>query len=727
MTKSSIVFKTGTRTSNLAVIQSRNALKHFEELFPEIKWEISEISSPGDRDRKTDLRETPGNFFTKDLDDLVINGQLDCAIHSAKDLPDSVHEDIDWFWLPWREDSRDVIILPKNKTRTSFPLKGDLEGFKIGVSSDRREKYCKQYFSKAELLTIRGNIEDRINQLDAGKYDMIIMAGAALLRLNLQDRITEWIPLKKLPTPEGQGTLALTFRKGDKRFSTLRGLFVKSVTFAGAGVGDAGLCTTASLKALQNCEICLHDHLQDTKLLEELSPSAKSILVGKRSGKHSVAQKEITGMIADFARKGYKVVRLKAGDPCIFGRLAEEVEKLEQLWLPYSVIPGISSIGAAMAGTGMMLTRRNISRGFVAMTPRKAGGGIAPISTKARAELPIVFFMSINTAREVVDELIKDGLSKTTPVAVVFGAYSDDEIVLRGNLENICEKVKEIEKPNNPGLIIIGKPANFSFDKTAGAYAGRKILLTCSKALQNRASEIVRNFGGTPIQRPLIKLTLNEEFVKCVVSSPPLKGDLGGCKFDYDWIVITSPSAVRCFLELLKKAKVDLRFLTKIMVCGNGTKKELEKFSIFADAAPDFDFGNVGILETARQTFLPGQKILRLRSEKAGTKLADEFRKLDVIVDDKILYRNEQISYDNYPEFDAVFFASASAVESFDNLWGISNLKNKTILAIGKPTKKLLEEKGVTEIIDGKKSTVESSLFALATYFIMHSLSKLNI
>jgi len=768
MTKSSIVFKTGTRTSNLAVIQSRNALKRFEELFPEIKWELIKSSSPGDRDRKTDLRETPGNFFTKDLDDLVINGQLDCAIHSAKDLPAPVPEDIDWFWLPWREDPRDVIVLPKDKTQTNVaasspplkgmpfragdviselvdknhlalkrtppktggdlstdspakvgssaatcspPLKGGFGGCKIGVSSDRREKYCKQHFPEAALLTVRGNIEDRIKQLDAGKYDMIIMAAAALLRLNLQNRISKWISLKDLPTPEGQGTLALTFRKNDKRFLTLRGLFVKPVTFAGAGVGSAGLCTTASLKAIQNCDICFHDHLQDRKLLYELPTNAKCICVGKRSGKHSVSQKEITGMIADYARKGYKVLRLKAGDPCIFGRLAEEVKELERLRLPYTVIPGISSISAAMAGTGMMLTCRNISRGFVAMTPRKAGGGIAPINTKARAELPIVLFMSINTVDEVVEELINDGLSKKTPAAVVFGAYSDNEIVLRGCLENICEKIKEIDNPKNPGLLIIGEPAKFSFDKTAGAYAGRKILLTCSRALQDCAAEIVRDFGGIPIQRPLIKLTLND-------NCPELANKIN----NYDWIVITSPSSVRCFLEMFKKAKVDLRILPKIMVCGDGTKKELEKFSVFADAAPDFDFGAAGILKTAKEILAPGQKILRLRSEKAGTSLADEFRKLDVIVDDRILYRNEKITYDSCPGFDAVFFASVSAVEAFDDLWGFDILKNKTILTIGNPTVKLLEEKGITEVLTGSEATVETCLNTLAVEFVRQAL-----
>ena len=792
MTKSSIVFKMGTRSSNLAVLQSRKTLNRFEELFPEIKWELINCSSPGDRDRKTDLRDTPGNYFTKDLDDLVLDGQLDCAIHSAKDLPYPLPEDIDWFWLPWREDPRDVIILPKGKTmkdvvasrqcnRKHSPFykggKGDFEfelvdknhpalkrtpprgstrdvppktggelstgslcssaatheELKIGVSSERREKYCKQHFPKAELLTIRGNIEDRISQLDAGKYDMIIMAAAALQRLNLQNRITQWISLKNLPTPEGQGTLALTFKKNDKRFLSLRSLFVKSVTFAGAGVGTADLYTTASLKAIQNCDICLHDHLQDRKLLDELPQTAKCICVGKRSGQHSVSQKEITGLIADYARKGYKVVRLKAGDPCIFGRLAEETEELEQLRLPYTVIPGISSISAATAGTGMMLTRRNISHGFAAMTPRKAGGGIAPVNNKARAELPIVFFMSINTAHEVVEELIKDGLSHKTPAAVVFGAYSDNEIVLRGNLENICEKIQETKNPKNPGLLIIGEPAKYCFDKTLGAYAGRKILLTCSSALQDRAAGIVRDFGGIPIQRPLIKLTLNDDVA---ASSPPenvaaneykhspfCKGGLGGFQFeDYDWIVMTSPSSVRCFLELLKKAKVDLRKLPKIMVCGDGTKKELERSSVFADAAPEFDFGATGILKTAQKIFVPGQKILRLRSDKAGTTLADKFRKLDVIVDDRILYHNEIITYDNCPEFDAVFFASASAVEAFDNLWGSSILNNKTILTIGKPTKKLLEEKGITETLTGSEATVEASLFTLATEFVRQAL-----
>ena len=182
-------FRLGARSSKLAVLQTQSAVNEMQRLFTTVRFKIIPMSSPGDEDHKIDLRESDSNFFTQYLDQAIETEELDCAIHSAKDMPVPIKDTIDWFWLPWREDPRDVIVLSPEKSIE------DLTGkITIGISSDRREDYCKKRFKSAILKTVRGNIEDRIAQLDNGDFDMLIMAGAALKRLSLENRITEWIP-----------------------------------------------------------------------------------------------------------------------------------------------------------------------------------------------------------------------------------------------------------------------------------------------------------------------------------------------------------------------------------------------------------------------------------------------------------------------------------------------------------------------------------------------------
>ena len=242
MNESSTVFAAGTRSSSLALWQTSQVLDLFGRVFPEAQFRSLEISTPGDTDRTTDLRESPDNFFTQTLDEAVLSGEVDFAVHSAKDLPYPVADGLDWFWLPDAGDRRDVLI-------------GSLEPKTIGVSSDRRSEYAAKRFPNAQQLPIRGNIEERIAQVDDGTFDLIIMAGVALQRLGLEDRIAEWIPLSELDTPEAQGALAMTFRKNDPGMTAIRNLFVKSAVFVGAGVTE-GHCTLDGIRALQSAEIC---------------------------------------------------------------------------------------------------------------------------------------------------------------------------------------------------------------------------------------------------------------------------------------------------------------------------------------------------------------------------------------------------------------------------------------------------------------------------------------
>jgi len=700
MKASSEAFKVGTRSSPLAVLQTRAVVAQLGACLPGSHWDVVAISSPGDRDQVTDLRQSPQDFFTRDLDEQVRSGVLDCAVHSAKDLPDPVSEGLDWVWLPWHEDARDVLIRPLGQSLASMPAKG-----RIGVSSERREAYCRARFPEAQQLPIRGTIEARLRQLDQGDFDLVVMAGAAMNRLGLAGRITEWIPANVLPPPDGQGTLAMTFRAGDQRFWKLRRLFVKSVAFAAAGVGSAGACTLECLNALKRCDICLHDTLLGHDLISMLPPTVKCIDVGKRCGQHSMPQDETTYLITRYARRGLRVVRLKGGDPGVFGRLAEEVEALDELGLPYRVMPGVSSLSSATSTTGKLLTRRGVSRGFTVMTPRKEGGGTGSVNADERRTLPIVFFMALSVADEVSRQLIAEGMSPKTPAAVVFAAGSDQSFSITSDLAGIAARIKEANT-EMPGLLIIGDAAKYQYPNW-GALEGRRVLLTASHALQDKAADLVSDYGGIPVCRPLIKLEMTREALDCIQRIST-----------YDWVVLTSPSAVRCFGDLLRSAWTDLRKVPKLVTCGGGTSRELWTLGLQADIAPRSDFSAESLMKTIEPLIKPDQRILRLRSDKAGSALAESMRAMGGIVDDCVLYHNLPIQHEEKPVFDIAFFASASAVEVYADQWGKASLKGVFVVAIGKPTLAALTERGVAADLVPPEATVESSIEALAGHFV---------
>ncbi len=705
MTRSSKAFRAGTRDSKLSLIQTRGALARLGELLPGARFEDAPTSSPGDRDRRTDLRESPPDFFTRDLDEALLACELDCAVHSAKDLPDPVPEGLDWFRLPWAEDARDALVLPPGRAVGDLPV-----GARIGVSSDRRAAYCRRRFPEARPCPIRGNVEERLARLDRGEYDAVITAAAALIRLDVQDRITELIPLADLPTPDGQGALAVTFRAGDERFLCLRGLFVKAVTFVGAGAGTAEACTLAGARALGRCDVCLHDALVDRALLERLPAGARTVDVGKRSGRRSAEQADITRLIADETRKGRRVVRLKGGDPGVFGRLAEETEALDSLRLPYRVIPGVSSLNAATTGTGMLLTRRGGSRGFCAMTGRGRGGAVARVGSAERAKLPVVFFMGLGVADALAEQLVGDGMPEDTPAAFVFGAGSDEQVVVRGELGDIAERARGAGS-DAPALLIVGEAARCAFPADRGALAGRRVLLTCSEALQDRAADAVTDLGGVPLRRPLIRLRPEPAALERLRRIA-----------EYDWVVLTSPSAVRVLLGMLGEAGADLRALPRIMASGPGTARELRKAVLRPDVEPGADFGAGGIAELAASVIEPGARILRFRSDAAGPSLAESLSARGAAVEDCVLYRNEPVAYDRLPAFDAAFFASGSAVRAFASQWGADALAGRTVLVIGEPTAAALRREGLKPDVVSPEATVEASIFALAVACVRESL-----
>ncbi len=696
------IFRAGTRGSRLALAQTQEALDKLAALFPAVDFERVPVSTPGDRDLTTDLRASPADFFTRDLDDALRERHIDIAVHSAKDLPDPVPPGIDWFWLPWREDPRDAWVLPLGKTWADLPAAPV-----VGVSSERREACCRRRLPRAETRPIRGTIPSRLEQLDAGAFDAVLMAGAALKRLGLSHRITEWVPLSELPVPAGQGCLAVTFREGDPVWTRLRSYFVKAVRFVGAGVGSADFCTWGGVKDLQQADVCLYDVLMDDKLLSFLPAQAERVFVGKRCGDHTVRQPEITTLIARYARQGRRVVRLKGGDPGLFGRLAEETDELDRLSLPYRVRAGVSALTVATTGTGLLLTRRGVSRGFTAMTPRAEGGAVAGVSLEVRKQLPLVLFMSVKVADDMAKQLLGEGWAASTPAAIVFNAGADDETVFRTSLGALRDGSAAAFDGEAPGLLVIGSAAGGAFRRDTGALRGCRVLVTCSEALLEKAARLVTDYGGVSVLRPLIRLTPCAGAREAVARAAA-----------YDWAVLTSPSAVHLFMALVREQGVDVRRLPKVMACGPGSVAAFAAHGLTPELSPPMDYSAEGLAALLGSLDFSGQRVLRLRSEKAGALLADVLRRRGATVDDVQLYDNEPVTYAKRPEFDAVFFASASAAEVYAAQFGVGSLTGKTVVAIGKPTAAALRSAGVEADVSAAESTVEGAIEALARHWV---------
>ncbi len=699
--------KVGTRGSALAVVQTQNALNKLSQLFPYLNFELIKFATPGDRDQKVDLRDSPPDFFTRDLDQALCRGEIDIAVHSAKDLPVSMSPELDWFWLPWREDPRDAWILAQGRSMDDLP-----EYPVIGVSSERRDICALRRFPGAVLKPIRGSIIERLKQLDHGDFDAVIMAGAAFNRLELAHRITEWISLDQLCVPPGQGYLAVTFRSNDQRLRDLRRCFVKAVRFVGGGVGSADYCTYGGIKDIQSADLCLYDVLMDDALLQHLPAEAAKIFVGKRCGSHSVKQEEISALLSMYARQGKRVVRLKGGDPGLFGRLAEETAELDRLDLPYHVRAGVSALTAATTATGLLLTRRGVSRGFCVITPRAAQGEISGISLDVRAKLPLVLFMSVKIAPAMAGDLMDQGWPASTPAAVVFNAGADDQSVITFTLQSLRGNPPELESSFAPGLIIIGSAAETMFKAERGALRGCRVLLTCSESIMDKAIRCVMDFGGVPVARPMIRL-LPCDLIKSRLMTLS----------DYEWVVITSPASVNLFMGMVHQIGVDLRSIPKIMTCGPGSANALRSHGITPDLTPPMVYSAEGLAEVISSQDFKGTRVLRLRSEKAGTLLADVLRQKGARVDDEILYHNEFIQYPEIPDYDIVFFASASAVESYIEQAGREPLQDKYILAIGKPTAAALQERGLHCDCIADKATVDGAIDTLARNFIARAYS----
>lgn len=428
------------RGSRLSRLQVEEVFKNF----PELAYEIKYLESYGDKNQQISLLngEAPADIFTRELDDAIRQGDADIAIHSAKDLPYPLPEDIEVIALFPAFDTTDSLVSRGHKKLAELPA-----GSIIGTSSPLRKKGLNELRPDLTIKGIRGCIEERVQQVKDGKYDAAIVATCALKRLGMEDEIAEVLPF---PTHPLQGFLAITAKKGSdlKQAFASKSILDKqgSVSLVGFGPGDPDLLTIKAAKAIDAADIIFYDDLIDDSYLTD--KKAEKIYVGKRAGYHHKEQADINRLLLDAAREGKNVVRLKGGDPMIFAHGSEEIEYLESNLIKVNVIPGITTASALAASQKISLTHRDFSSSVALVS----GHTPQPVTPDAET---LVYYMGAKQLQTIATQLIdKEGWAFNTPVLLTYNVSRPDEQTFETTLWNL--RNGEMQNLPTPLIALIG-------------------------------------------------------------------------------------------------------------------------------------------------------------------------------------------------------------------------------------------------------------------------------
>ena len=431
------------RGSRLSRLQVEEVFKNF----PELAYEIKYLESYGDKNQQISLLngEAPADIFTRELDDAIRQGDADIAIHSAKDLPYPLPEDIEVIALFPAFDTTDSLVSRNHKKLAELPA-----GSIIGTSSPLRKKGLNELRPDLTIKGIRGCIEERVQQVKDGKYDAAIVATCALKRLGMEDEIAEVLPF---PTHPLQGFLAITALKGSalKQAFASKSILDKqgSVSLVGFGPGDPDLLTIKAVKAIDAADIIFYDDLIDDSYLAD--KKAEKIYVGKRAGYHHKEQADINRLLLDAAREDKNVVRLKGGDPMIFAHGSEEIEYLESNLIKVNVIPGITTASALAASQKISLTHRDFSSSVALVS----GHTPQPVTPDAET---LVYYMGAKQLQTIATQLIdKEGWAFNTPVLLTYNVSRPDEQTFETTLWNL--RNGEMQNLPTPLIALIGNVA----------------------------------------------------------------------------------------------------------------------------------------------------------------------------------------------------------------------------------------------------------------------------
>lgn len=499
------------------------------------------------------------------------------------------------------------------------------------------------------------------------------------------------------------------------------------VYLVGAGPGDPDLITQKGLRCLQKAEVVIYDHLVNPRLLEETQKGAELVYVGKKAGRHARAQAQINRLLVQKAEEGRVVVRLKGGDPFVFGRGGEEALALAESKIPFEIVPGITAATAVPAYAGIPVTHRGFTSTLLMVTghedPNKESSDIdwQKISTGAGT---LTFFMGVHNLRLIVRKLLDCGRSPQTPVALIRWGTEPSQQTLTGTLEGIVQRAQKAQfRP--PAIIIVGEVVRLREKLNwfeSKPLFGKRIVVTRSRAQASTLSHGLRELGAEVLEFPTVKIVPPDDFRPLDVSIDHMD--------TYDWIVFTSVNGVNALLNRTLERGKDVRDLKgpKICAIGPATRQGIESLLLKVDLQPEKFVAEEIVERLSRTDNLDRKMILLPRADQARSYLPHALRNHGARVDDVVAYKTVQESGQKEEvleqlrdhQIDWITFTSSSTVRNFHQIVGQDNfarLKGRFKTAtIGPVTSETLREFGAEPTVEAEEYTVPGLVKAIAAY-----------
>lgn len=771
----------GTRGSRLALAQAEYVKKRLHEMFPQHEFAIRVIHTRGDRIQDRPLNQIGGKgIFVREIEEQILSGEVQIGVHSMKDMPAEPAAGL-VFTEPWRrEDPRDVLILREKHSLSELP-----QGAVIGTGSIRREIQLRKLRPDIQVVNLRGNVDTRLRKMEEQKLDGIVLAAAGLHRLDMADRITQYLDTEEMIPAPAQGVLALEVREdasdlremldslkdeesaftalAERKFLQLAGgdchmpvgavcekvesgmyrlraLFGDvqgkdfvpvevegsdaallaeeacrqihagkngAVYLIGAGPGDPGLITVKGLELIRRADCIIYDRLASPALLEEAKPESEKIYVGKENHHHTMKQEDINRLLVQKAGEYKVVVRLKGGDPYVFGRGGEEALALLEEGISFEVVPGVTSAVAGPAYAGIPVTHRGKAGGFHVVTAHNRRDELADIDFEAmaRGEDTCIFLMGLGRLEEIAERLMKAGMPAETEAAVVSHATTAEQRTCQGTLSDIAAIVRR-EQLESPAVIVVGKTVGLRQKLNVWEKQSlpvKKCLIPKVGENTTKLAKLLRSRGMEPEEIQVGKIVYRD--LNCTKEE---------CQ-KADWLVFTSRHGVAGFFRQLMKWGLDVRALAgcRIAAIGEKTGECLRAKGICPDLVPPQANGK-SMAEALRKQLTGTETVWYLKAGKTDDSLTEILSDVCQLME-LVVYENQEVPFElpqDMASYDRIYFTCASSVERllgkmngcFPERWQ----KEDCIYSMGPVCSKALRNYGITRICEAKKASYEA-------------------
>lgn len=495
------------------------------------------------------------------------------------------------------------------------------------------------------------------------------------------------------------------------------------VYLVGAGPGDPKLITIKGLECIKKADCIVYDRLVNSQILAYAQSSTELIYAGKSPGCHTFKQREINTILVKKALEGKIVTRLKGGDPFVFGRGGEEIEKLLEYGIPYEVVPGITAGIAVPAYAGIPVTHRKYSSTLAFITgnedTNKEDSSI-DWSKLATGVGTLVFYMGMRNLAMIVKKLIANGRSPKTPIALIRWGTKPEQETLVATLNTVVKKAEEVQF-RNPAIIIVGEVVKLR-DKMIWfeqkPLFGKRIVVTRSRDQASTLAEAIENLGGESWEFPIIDIQDPDDFT-------PMDAAIANLR-NYQWLIFTSVNGVKKFFQRLYHYQKDARALFGVKLCtiGPKTKEVLKAKGLICDYVPE-EYRTEAIIEWLKTQNMKGKKVLLVRANTARRLLSDALENLGAVVTNVVAYKTvmgtaniEQLRRmlkDGMIHI--ITFTSSTTVENFIKMLGLENykelLQGVMIASIGPITSGTIRNFGLKVDVEAAEYTINGLIKAI--------------